>query len=193
MIAQTPIVIRKRYRPSFGSRPRRCDWDGKDESEVITVHSNGTKIQEIVGVVVKVLLQVLEAELSKDKGIHPQVEKEDDESLVQNEQIRRAHEDRSRSRLKESRKRERQAAISQFSNMEDLHTARVIGAEGAFFVVRVENGQDLRAKTYKSTRTSNINSTLVAIGDEVRVSVKLEEVSIIEEVLPRRTKLSRKA
>jgi ribosome biogenesis GTPase / thiamine phosphate phosphatase len=57
----------------------------------------------------------------------------------------------------------------------------------------------MRARTYKGTRSANPNSTLVAIGDEVQLATPDESNNendadlLIEEVLPRRTKLSRRA
>jgi ribosome biogenesis GTPase len=123
----------------------------------------------------------------------PEQDEHDDDSLVTSEQIRSAHKDRSRERRKLSKKRERQTVKPAEQTVLDLHTGRVIKAEGAFFVVRLEDGEDVRAQTYKGTRTANPNSTLVTIGDEVKISYKKEETSIVEEVLPRRSKLSRKA
>ncbi len=72
-------------------------------------------------------------------------------------------------------------------------------------MLRLADGSTVRAKTYKGTRSANPSSTLVAVGDEVRLANPLllkEEAEsrsrnargyLIEEVLPRRTKLSRKA
>jgi ribosome biogenesis GTPase / thiamine phosphate phosphatase len=66
-------------------------------------------------------------------------------------------------------------------------------------VLRLEDGSEIRARTYKGTRSANPNSTLVAIGDEVRLATPDETNNenaadlLIEEVVPRRTKLSRRA
>ena len=69
-------------------------------------------------------------------------------------------------------------------------------------MLRLEDGSVIRARTYKGTRSANPNSTLVAIGDEVRLTKPNEDANnendnaveiLIEEVLPRRTKLSRRA
>ncbi len=66
-------------------------------------------------------------------------------------------------------------------------------------MLRLEDGSEIRARTYKGTRSANPNSTLVAIGDEVRLATPDEANNenaadlLIEEVLPRRTKLSRRA
>jgi len=68
-------------------------------------------------------------------------------------------------------------------------------------VLRLDDGSEVRAKTYKSTRSANPNATLVAIGDKVKFASHTEDNSddgsisdyLIEEVLPRRTKLSRRA
>jgi len=123
----------------------------------------------------------------------PELTHEDDESL-RSEQIRSAHEDRSRSRRKLSKKREKQAVKTQTeTDTLDLKEATVITAEGAHFILRLADDSEIKAKSYKSTRTANPNSTLVAVGDAVRVSVQPDEDTIIEEVLPRRTKLARKA
>jgi ribosome biogenesis GTPase len=130
--------------------------------------------------------------LERQPDIPPE-EDHDDSSLIKSEQIRGAHEDRSRERRKLSRKRERHVVKSQEPNTEDLKSARILTAEGAYFVARFENGEEVRAQTYKGTRTANPNATLVTIGDTVRIAYKKDEVSIIEEVLARRTKLARKA
>ncbi len=72
-------------------------------------------------------------------------------------------------------------------------------------MLRLDDGSEIRARTYKGTRSANPNSTLVAIGDEVSAiahsvpqnddggSIDEHEYFLIEEVLPRRTKLSRRA
>jgi hypothetical protein len=99
----------------------------------------------------------------------PEQDEHDDDSLVISEQIRSAHKDRSRERRKLSKKRERQMVKPSEQTVLDLKAGRVIKAEGAFFVVRLEDGEDVRAQTYKGTRTENPNSTLVTIGDEVKI------------------------
>jgi ribosome biogenesis GTPase / thiamine phosphate phosphatase len=117
------------------------------------------------------------------------------------EQIRGAREDRNSSRRKLSKKREH-LSLSQKNEEQRVPSARVITTEGPFYVLRLEDGSELRARTYKGTRSANPNSTLVAIGDQVRVAGSNEEANyekdntadiLIEEVLPRRTKLSRRA
>jgi ribosome biogenesis GTPase len=166
-----------------------------DESDCIDVHQLQAKITDISNEALKVPPKRSQKRLQRgaEKQPNDAVIEDDERPLVQSEQIRSAHEDRSRARRKLSRKRERGVLIAQTSEPQDLKLARVIGAEGAYFVLRLIEGEDIRAKTYKGTRSANANSTLVAIGDDVRVSVKLEDVSIIEEVLARRTKLARKA
>ena len=127
------------------------------------------------------------------------------EDQLQHEQIRGAHEDRDRSRRKLTKRPEsREGGIGAFiSNESDaLITTRVIRSEGMFFVLRWNDGNEVRAKTYKGTRSPNPNSTLVAVGDEVRMSISENPLLfkegagggyLIEEVSLRRTKLSRRA
>jgi ribosome biogenesis GTPase len=74
-----------------------------------------------------------------------------------------------------------------------------------YYVLRLDDGSEIRARTYKGTRSANPNSTLVAIGDEVRLATPAESLNennstvennadiLIDEVLPRHTKLSRRA
>lgn len=119
---------------------------------------------------------------------------QDDEQLLR-EQIRGAHADRARARRKIARKPEQGIGYRVWgvgSNAAELVSGRVIRSEGAFFVVRLEDGNEIRTKSYKSTLTSNPKSTFVAVGDEVKVASH-EQGYLIEEVLPRRTKLSRRA
>ena len=130
---------------------------------------------------------------TKDKRLHHEAEEDEDSPQIKSEQIRRAHEDRSRDRRKLSRKRELQSVLPQTTQAQDLQLARIIAAEGAYFVARLDNGADIRTRTYRGTRTANPGSTLVAIGDMIRLPVKPDEVCIIEEVLERKTKLARKA
>ncbi len=127
-------------------------------------------------------------------------EHEDEENpLVKSEQIRRAHEDRSRDRRKLSRKRERHSPLPQSAEQTDLDTGRVVAAEGAYFVARLTDGREFRTRTYRGTRTENPGSTLVAIGDLIRFRVETEvttdekDIAVIEDVLRRSTKLARKA
>ncbi len=135
---------------------------------------------------------------------------ENEEQLL-HEQIRGAHEDRNRARRKLTKKPEsREPGIGfRISGIgepgSEFLSARVIRAEGMFFLLRMEDGNEIRAKTYKGTRSANPNSTLVAVGDDVRVNLSSDYVApasspvsapppaMIEEVLPRRTKLSRRA
>jgi len=117
------------------------------------------------------------------------------EDQIQHEQIRGAHEDRDRTRRKLTKRPEsREAGSGAFISDESsaLITTRVIRSEGMFFVLRLSDGKEVRAKTYKGTHSANPNSTLVAVGDEVRVTDQ-ESGYLIEEVSLRRTKLSRRA
>ncbi len=116
------------------------------------------------------------------------------------EQIRGAHEDRNSARRKLSKKREH-SPLSPTQENQLAAPYRVITTEGIYYVLQTEDGTEIRARTYKGTRSANPNSTLVAIGDEVRIehpSLFENENGnnadyLIEEVLPRRTKLSRRA
>ncbi len=120
------------------------------------------------------------------------------------EQIRSAHQDRDRTRRKLSKKRE-QLSLAPAEKDVRPPSARVITTEGIFYVLRLEDGSELRARTYKGTRSANPNATLVAIGDQVRLAIPSQSTNennstvendadiLIEEVLPRRTKLSRRA
>lgn len=112
------------------------------------------------------------------------------------ERIRRGHEDRSRARRKTLKRRERakfstgtEAAIDKGA----LKFARVIQAEGAYFLCRSEEGAEYKARTYRGTQTTNANATLVAVGDLVGINEQEEGDAVIEYVEARKTKLSRKA
>ena len=70
---------------------------------------------------------------------------------------------------------------------------RVITSEGANFIVRDESGKEYRARSIKSTKSGNENASLVAVGDNVLIEPAEQDISVIREVLPRKTKLSRKA
>ena len=123
-------------------------------------------------------------------GLFSMPEPEENEQLLR-EQIRGAHADRSRARRKTARKRELTSEpVGQEART--YANARVLRSEGAFFVVRLADRHEVRAKSYKGTRSGNPKSTLVAVGDEVKVAPH-EQGYLIEEVLPRRTKLSRRA
>jgi ribosome biogenesis GTPase / thiamine phosphate phosphatase len=118
-----------------------------------------------------------------------------EEDQLLHEQIRGAHEDRDRTRRKLTKRPEsREEGIGAFLADESaaLITARVIRSEGMFFMLRSHDGKEIRAKTYKGTRSANPSSTLAAVGDEVRVT-NHESGYLIEEVSLRRTKLSRRA
>jgi len=68
-----------------------------------------------------------------------------------------------------------------------------MNSEGANFIVHDEIGNEYIARSVKNTKSGNENATLVAIGDQVLLEHSEQEISIIREVLPRKTKLSRKA
>jgi ribosome biogenesis GTPase len=114
------------------------------------------------------------------------------------EQIRGAHEDRDLTRRKLTKRRDRIPSALLKENPDEA-IARVITTEGVFYVLRLEDGNEIRARTYKGTRSANPNATLVAIGDEVRLATPDEATNnneadyLIDEVLMRRTKLSRRA
>ncbi len=131
-------------------------------------------------------------------------EPEEDEQLFR-EQIRGAHADRARSRRKIARKPERrergsgsrgpESEVREPNTREAVtfqETARVIRVEGNSFVLGLENGEEVTAKSYKGTHSGNPKSTLVAVGDNVRIT-NGDRGYLIEEVLPRRTKLSRRS
>src|ERR1019366_553092 len=80
------------------------------------------------------------------------------------EQIRGAHEDRDLTRRKLTKRRDRIPSALLKENPDEA-IARVITTEGFYYVLRVEDGSEIRARTYKGTRSANPNATLVAIGD----------------------------
>jgi len=59
--------------------------------------------------------------------------------------------------------------------------------------VHDESGNAYRAKSVKSTKSGNDNASLVAVGDNVLIEPSEQDISVIREVLPRKTRLSRKA
>lgn len=118
----------------------------------------------------------------------------EEEPSVLSERIRRANEDRSRERRKTGKHRERAASFPSSAEVhEDWVAARIVRPEGAFFVARLEDGSELRVKTYKGTMTESPNATLVAVGDHVKISLGEGETGLVEVVAPRKTKLSRRA
>lgn len=121
---------------------------------------------------------------------HPQ----EDESLLREERIRRSHEDRDKSRRKSIRKREKKTfgALHEV-DPSALIEVRVVRAEGAYFVCHTHRGEEYRATTYRGTKTANPNSTLVAVGDAIKILPAEGQDAMIEEVSPRKTKLSRRA
>ncbi len=115
----------------------------------------------------------------------------DEEDRPATERIRRANADRQRK--KEIRHRERQVVKEFETEARDLTKGRVLRAEGAHFVVETEAQEEVRARSIKSTASGNMNATLVAVGDEVKIELLEGDIAVIREVLPRRTKLSRRA
>lgn len=110
------------------------------------------------------------------------------------ERIRRSHEDRARKKVIKHRERHQvKEFAAQSDNEAGLVKARVISSEGANFIVRVSDGTEYRARSVKSTKSGNDNATLVAVGDDVLIETAEKEIAVIREVLPRRTKLSRRA
>ena len=107
--------------------------------------------------------------------------------------LRRSHEDRKRQKVVNHRERHSTKEVGEAADQAHLIKARVITSEGANFIVEDESGTELRARTIKSTKSGNENATLVAVGDDVLIESAENDISVIREVLPRRTKLSRKA
>jgi ribosome biogenesis GTPase len=121
------------------------------------------------------------------------LEKQQFEDEKFSERIRRSHEDRTRKKIIKHRERHSVKEPSVKAEPSGLITGRVTSSEGANVIVRDSSGSQYRARSVKSTRSGNENATLVAVGDEVRIEPAEEEIAVIREVLPRRTKLSRKA
>jgi ribosome biogenesis GTPase len=120
--------------------------------------------------------------------------REDDDALLKEERIRRSHEDRDPTRRKTVRKREKKTfgALTEVDGSR-LVGARIIRAEGARFIGRLDNGDEIQAQTYRGTKTDNPNATLVAVGDIVQVLPMEDSEGVVEYVTARRTKLSRRA
>jgi ribosome biogenesis GTPase len=104
------------------------------------------------------------------------------------EQIRRS--DADRLRRKDIRRPERMNTVA--ADEETYQQGSVIASESAYFIVRLDNGNEVRARTIKSTVSGNPNATLVATGDRVSVEVT-DGDAIIRSVAERSTKLARKA
>jgi ribosome biogenesis GTPase len=122
-------------------------------------------------------------------------EPEQDSLLPGRESIRRSHEDRARHRHKTTKHRERLGVQAQIGGTptEDLLTGRVVRSDGQYYIVDIDDSGELRTKTSKRTIAAEPNATLVTIGDRVRVEPHPESVALIAEVLPRTTKLLRRA
>ncbi len=117
----------------------------------------------------------------------------DHEDQLGSERIRRSNVDRTRK--KDVRHRERHSVKEIASSAEEgiRLKARVVTSEGANFIVQDEGGVEYRARSVKSTKSGNDNASLVAVGDDVLIEPADGDISVIREVLLRRTKLSRKA
>jgi ribosome biogenesis GTPase len=110
------------------------------------------------------------------------------------ERIRRSHEDRSRKKIVKHRERHVVKETTAVVDPAGFIKGRVVTSEGAnFIVVGDDDAAEYRARSIKSTRSGNENSTLVAVGDAVLIEPAEQDISVIREVLPRKTKLSRKA
>jgi ribosome biogenesis GTPase len=107
--------------------------------------------------------------------------------------MRRSHENRLRKTEVKHPERHKSKETASSSSTAGLPKARVMNAEGANFIVRDENGEVFRARSVKSTKSGNENASLVAVGDEILLERSENDISVIREVLPRKTKLSRKA
>ncbi|HYM21265.1 MAG TPA: ribosome small subunit-dependent GTPase A [Candidatus Kapabacteria bacterium] len=126
--------------------------------------------------------------------------KYDSEESQGTERIRRAHSDRKRK--KQMLHRERYSATTPTSPskggaFEEISkvgiAAKILRTEGASFIAETKLGEEQRVRSIKSTVTSNPNSTLVAVGDDVIIEPGDADIGVIREVKPRRTKLSRRA
>lgn len=106
------------------------------------------------------------------------------------ERIRRSHSDRARKKVVKHRERE---VRERFGELTNVTAGRILSSEGAYFIVRTEAGEEYKVRTVKSTISGNPLSTLAAVGDNVSIEVGAEVEAVIREVLPRKTKLSRKA
>jgi ribosome biogenesis GTPase len=120
--------------------------------------------------------------------------REEDEKLRKEERIRRSHEDRDPRRRKTVRKREKKMfdTLTEI-DPNDLVEARVVRVEGAHLFCHKDDGSELRAQTYRGTRTDNPNATLVTVGDRVKLLPMEGQEAVVVEVLERKTKLSRRA
>lgn len=121
----------------------------------------------------------------------PRPELEEDERPG-SQRIRRAHSDRERK--KEMRHRERHVIkeVAPASSEQFAH-AKILRTEGAYFIAEREDGTQVRVRSIKGTVSGNPNASLVAVGDAVLIEDDGSDVLVIREVLPRRTKLSRRA
>jgi ribosome biogenesis GTPase len=124
----------------------------------------------------------------------PQAHDAEDEGLLKEERIRRSHEDRDPTRRKSVRKREKKTfeALTEV-DASLLVEARIVRTEGAHFIGRLKTGEEIRAQTYRGTKTENPNATLVAVGDIVKILPTESGDGVVERVESRSTKLSRRA
>ncbi|MEP7234085.1 MAG: ribosome small subunit-dependent GTPase A [Ignavibacteriota bacterium] len=118
------------------------------------------------------------------------IEQEDQSS---SERIRRSNADRSRKKDVKHPERHSVKDIGAAEESSGFVKGRVITSEGANFIVSSDDGQEYRARSIKSTRSGNENSSLVVVGDIVLIEPGDQDISVVREVLPRKTRLSRKA
>jgi len=126
-----------------------------------------------------------------DEAVNPELS--DHEDQLGSERIRRSNVDRTRKKDVRHRERHSVKEIAIDTDAGSYIKARVISTEGANFITRDESGAEYRARSVKSTKSGNENATLVAVGDDVLIEPSDGDISVIREVLFRRTKLSRKA
>jgi ribosome biogenesis GTPase len=107
------------------------------------------------------------------------------------EQIRRSRNDRER--RKDIRHKERHSPKVFETAGRDLITARILRTEGAYLIAETAPDETIRCRTIKSTVSGNPTASLVAVGDRVLIDKSESDIAVIREVLPRKTKLSRRA
>ncbi|MEM6337710.1 MAG: ribosome small subunit-dependent GTPase A, partial [Bacteroidota bacterium] len=74
------------------------------------------------------------------------------------------------------------------------HQATVVRTTGLWHEVRMEDGEVVSARVPGRFRLrEEMVTNPVAVGDQVMVAMQADETGVIEEILPRRNKLSRKA
>ena len=116
----------------------------------------------------------------------------EDDGFSGTERIRRSRNDRQRKKQIEHRER---FAPKEYDTTKprDLKKARILRTEGAYLIAETESGELLRTRTVKSTVSGNVAASLVAVGDKVLIEQTDVDIPVIREVLPRISKLSRRA